>query len=293
MSKYIVTGGAGFIGSNLAKKLKSTGSDVVIVDNFMTGSMENLTECDFEVLKDTEKINEVKGVDAIFHLGIPSSSPMYRNNRHLLGKAISDFITIFEYAKEHNIKVVYASSSSVYNGNKPPFREDMTIFPTDFYTEGRYAMERIARVYFDFYGVKSIGLRPFSVYGDNEKSKGKYANLVSQIFWAKEKGENFDVYNKGAALRDLVHVDDAVRAFIMAMDTDFGYEIFNLGTGKGYTINEIIKAIGLKNYKYVDNPLKNYVNETLADTKKAEEKLKFKTEIDVMDYIREKNKGAA
>ncbi|RLJ09798.1 MAG: nucleoside-diphosphate sugar epimerase [Candidatus Aenigmatarchaeota archaeon] len=286
--KYLVTGGCGFIGSNLVRTLVNKGHDVTIIDNLSTGSIDNIKPLDLQIVNSIEKINLLGGFDGIFHLGMPSSTPLYREDRKLVGKTISEFIIIMEHAKEYKTKVVYASSSSLYNGNKIPFKEDMNIIPTDFYTETRYAIERLSKVYYDFYDVKSIGLRLFSVYGDNERSKGRFANLVSQILWAKESGEVFDVYNKGETLRDFIHVDDVVEAFIKAMDSSIGWDIFNIGTGKAYTINDIIKAVGLRNYRYVETPLKNYVTETLADTSKAERVLGFKAKIDVMDYIKKK-----
>ncbi|MCK4496753.1 MAG: NAD-dependent epimerase/dehydratase family protein, partial [Candidatus Aenigmarchaeota archaeon] len=195
-----------------------------------------------------------------------------------------------EFAREKKLKIVFASSSSVYNKQKPPFKEDMPIIPTDFYTETRLFIERLCRVYYEFYGVKSIALRLFSVYGENERSKGRFANLVSQIEWTRDKGETFDVYNEGKAVRDFTHISDVVEAFILAMNSDIDYDIINIGTGKAHTINEIIKATGLKNYRYVDNPIKNYVDETQADTSKAEKVLGFKAKKDVMDYIRSREK---
>lgn len=285
--KYIVTGGCGFIGSNLVKRLSRDGNEVAIIDNLSTGSLSNLNE-KFPIFKSVSDIRKIRDPDGIFHLGIPSSTPLYRNDRSLVGKAISEFIEVMEYSRENKAKVVYASSSSLYNGNKTPYREDMPVFPTDFYTEARYCMERLARVYWDFYRVRSIGLRLFSVYGENEKSKGGFANLVSQIIWARESGKVFEVYNKGETLRDFIHVSDVVEAFIKAMNSGLDFEIINIGTGKAYTINQIIEAVGLKNFRYVETPLKNYVEKTLADTRKAERLLGFQPKVDVMDYLKNK-----
>lgn len=283
--KYVVTGGCGFIGSNLVKRLHRDGNEVVVIDDCSTGAMSNLPG-KFTVLRKISDIRREQDVDGIFHLGIPSSTPLYRNDRTLVGKAISEFIEIMEHAKENKIKVVYASSSSIYNGNKPPYREDMPVLVTDFYTEGRYAMERLAKLYWDFYKARSIGFRMFSVYGENEKSKGRFANLVSQIMWAKQSGETFEVYNNGEATRDFIHVSDVVEAYVKAMNSDLDCEVLNIGTGKAYTINQVMEAVGLKNFKYVGNPLKNYVDKTLADTRKAEKLLGFRATIDVMDYLK-------
>jgi UDP-glucose 4-epimerase len=283
--RYIVTGGCGFIGSNIVRRLASDGNEVIVIDDLSTGSLSNLPG-KFTVLKRISEIRKVEDADGIFHLGIPSSTPLYRNDRSLVGKAISDFIEIMEYARENKIKVVYASSSSVYNGNKTPYKEDMPVLVTDFYTEARYAMERLAALYHDFYRVMSVGLRMFSVYGENEKSKGNFANLVSQIIWAKESGKMFDVYNNGEATRDFTHVSDVVEAFIKSMNSDISCDVINIGTGKACTINQVIKSVGLKNYRYVGNPIRNYVDKTMADTRKAEKLLGFEPKVDVMEYLK-------
>lgn len=288
--KYIVTGGCGFIGSNLVKRLLKEGNEVVVIDNLSTGKRENIRE-GIRILESIDNVKELsEGFDGIFHLGMPSSTPLYRDDRTIIGKTVSETITLWEFARDNKIKIVYASSSSVYNKLKPPYTEDISIIPTDFYTETRFFIERLARVYYEFYGVESVALRLFSVYGDSEHSKGRFANLVSQIEWARDNNETFDVYNEGKATRDLTHVSDVVEAFILAMNSDLEYDIINVGTGKAYTINQIIEATGLKDYKYVENPIKNYVNETQADTSKAEKVLGFKAKTDVMDYVKSRRK---
>src|SRR3990172_105954 len=102
--KYIVTGGCGFIGSNLVKRLSRDGNEVVVIDDCSTGAMSNLPG-KFTVLRKVSEIRKAEDVDGIFHLGIPSSTPLYRNDRTLVGKAVSEFIDIMEFAKENKIKV--------------------------------------------------------------------------------------------------------------------------------------------------------------------------------------------
>ncbi|MCW4021445.1 MAG: NAD-dependent epimerase/dehydratase family protein, partial [Candidatus Bathyarchaeota archaeon] len=222
--------------------------------------------------------------DAVFHLGIPSSSPMYKQNPKLVGEAINDMIEILEYAKETDCKVVYASSSSIYNGNEPPYSEDMPTYVTDYYTECRYAIERLAKLYNTLHGVKSVGMRFFSVYGPKEKYKGRYANIVSQFLWIMAKNEKPVIFGNGSQTRDFIHVSDVVEALILAMEKDFECEIFNVGTGIAHSFNDVVdllnKALG-KNVKpiYEPNPIKNYVQYTLADTSKAESVLGFKAKI--------------
>ena len=290
---FIVTGGAGFIGSHIVEELVKKGEDVIVIDNLHTGNLENIKEFDVEFLNGRAKeISSIKkSVNGIFHLGIYSSSPMYKENRSLVNEALEDFIHVMEFAKENNIKVVLTSSSSIYNGNPIPWKENTRIIPSDFYTEGRYAMERIAEVYNKLYGLKCITLRLFSVYGPREEYKGKYANLVSQFLWSINKDEQPIIFGDGTQTRDFIWVKDVVKAYLLAMEKDIDFDVFNVGTGKNYSLNEVVEIINQilgKNVKpkYVENPIKNYVFHTLADTTKAENVLKFKAKVSLEDGIK-------
>jgi UDP-glucose 4-epimerase len=290
--EIIVTGGCGFIGSNLVESLINERHSVNVFDNMNTGNPNNLKGLEAKIFSEPySKIGSlVQKPDMIFHLGIPSSSPMYRNNPELVGEAINDAITVFEYAKKKECKVVYASSSSLYNGNKPPYHEDMPIYVTDYYTECRYSIERLAKLYNTLYGVKSIGLRFFSVYGPREKYKGKYANIITQFLWAMLKDDQPVIFGDGNQTRDFIYVGDIVKALMFATKKDFEYEIFNVGTGVAYSFNQIIDSLNEligKNIKpiYKPNPIKNYVNDTLANTAKAEKMLGFKAKTTLKDGI--------
>lgn len=295
--KYLITGGAGFIGSNLVEGLVKDGHKVVVVDNLSTGSLDNLSEIKDKIIfikkscSQVLNLEELKELDGIYHYGIPSSTQLYRDNRLLVGEAINEFIKILELARREKCKLVYASSSSVYNGCKPPFKEDMPVMIKDFYTEARYLMERMAKLYNDFYGVESVGFRFFSVYGPHEEAKKNFANLVSQFLWDIKEGRSPLIYGNGAQTRDLTYVSDINRGFRLGMNSDTDCDIFNLGTGKCYNLNELVNLINnilgvdVKPI-YAENPLKNYVQETLADTSKAKEKLGFEAEISLEEGIR-------
>ncbi len=225
-----------------------------------------------------------KRFNVILHQGIYSSSPMYKENKHLTATVIDEMISILDYARNNGTKVVFASSSSLYNQNNPPHKENMNIRITDYYTEGRYAMERIAELYHRLYGVRSIGLRYFSVYGPHEKFKGKYANLITQFLWAMKKGEKVVVFGNGKQTRDFVHVSDVVDANILAMNSDIGFGIFNVGTGRAVSVNDMVEVLGEKlgkepEIEYVENKIKNYVMHTQANTSFAREKLRFDAKI--------------
>jgi UDP-glucose 4-epimerase len=290
--KFIVTGGAGFIGSHLAEELIKRGFDVIVIDDLSLGVENNIPKEAVFIKGSSSKVQEVSGsIDGIFHLGMPSSSPMYKEDPYLVGKTINEVITIFEYARKNQCKIVYASTSSIYNGNSLPYKEDMPVYVTDYYTECRYAIERLAKLYYDLYNVKSIGLRLFSVYGPREEHKGKYANIISQFLWAMLKDHSPIIYGDGSQTRDFIYVSDVVNAFILAMFSNINCDIFNVGTGKNYSFNEVInlldKYLG-KNIKpiYKPNPIKNYVYHTLADTTKAEKILGFKAKVSLEEGIK-------
>ena len=284
--KFLVTGGCGFIGSNLVERLVKDGHSVTVFDNLHTGNLKNIEGLGVKFFNEPySRLSDLAPrIDRIFHIGIPSSTPMYKRNPRLVGEAINDAIEVFEYAKDKGCKVVYASSSSIYNGNKVPYREDMPVYVTDYYTECRYAIERLARLYNLLYGVKSVALRFFSVYGPKETFKGTYANIISQFLWSLQKDEAPVIFGDGTQTRDFTHVYDALDALILAMGKDFECEVFNVGTGVAHSFNRIIELLNRllgKDVKpvYKPNPIKNYVYHTLADTKKAEKILGFKAKI--------------
>ena len=144
---------------------------------------------------------------------------------------IMGFVNVMTHARKVGAKkVIYASSSSLYNGNAIPWLETLPITPRTFYEASFKAREDIAAAYYGQYGFKSIGMRFFTVYGPNERHKGQYANNITQFLWAAQADESLVVYGDGTQERDFIHVDDVVTALKLAMDYD-QEGIFNVGTG--------------------------------------------------------------
>ncbi len=294
MPKYLVTGGAGFIGSNLVERLVKENNDVIVVDSLHTGSEELIKEFNVEFYKmrvdEFYKNVNPGSIDGIFHLGKPSSTPMYKNNREKFTESVSGIISVLELAIKNNAKIVNASSSSLYNGLEPPHNENMIIKPTDFYTEARLVEERLSKVYEDLYGLRWNAMRFFSVYGPREQYKKNYANLISQFIWSYMKNEPPVIYGDGSQKRDFIYVGDVVDALIKAMKSNVN-GIFNVGTGKSYSLNEMVEMlmkfmnVNIKP-KYIENPVKNYVYLTQADTTKSEKLLGFKAKTTLEEGIK-------
>lgn len=297
--KVLVTGGAGFIGSNIVKDLVKMGYGVVVVDNLQTGSEKNLREVIDEVTFIKRDVKDLATMDLptcdyVLHQGFPSSSPMYRESPNLVSEAIAGTIAVLEYAKRNGARVVMASTSSVYNGNPTPWREDMHLYVTDYYTEARVAAERLCELYAKLHGVKCVSLRYFSVYGPGEEFKGKYANVITQMIWSALRKGEFLIYGDGEQARDLVYVSDVVEANLKAMEfeefKDFRCEVFNVGSGRAVSFNEMarmLRGLGLEvSLRYAPNPIRNYVYRTEADATKMKNLLGLNLKTSLEEGVR-------
>jgi UDP-glucose 4-epimerase len=285
--KILVTGGAGFIGSNLAEKLAEN-HDVVVLDDLYLGTRKNIKNTGIEFVKGSvmnEKQVEkaCKDCDYVFHKAAMSSSPMFKG----LPKAgmevnILGFMNIMKAAKENGVKkVIYASTSSLYSGNPLPYSETQPITAKTFYEASFRTREIVAQTYYFENDISSIGLRYFSVYGPNELHKGKYANNISQFLWDMMKGKQPVIYGDGTQRRDFTFVSDVVSANMLAMTSKIDFGVFNVGTGIGTSFNDLIILINKLletsiEPVHVDNPIKNYVHDTIADLSLVSKSLGYK-----------------
>jgi UDP-glucose 4-epimerase len=292
--KYLVTGGAGFIGCNIALWLRKEGHQVIAADDLSLGMRENLGAIHLERgdVRDRAFMDWVtEDVDGIFHDAARSSASMFSPDpRDGIDININGFTNVLEAARRYDLPVVYASTSSLYSRCPPPHSEFQEVVPGSFYEMSMLTREGIAKLYTDLYGMNLVGLRYFSVYGPHEQHKGKYANNVSQFLWGMFQGERPVIYGDGSQSRDFTYIDDVVEANILAMRSRLRGEIINVGTGVSYSFNSVVEklnaALGTNIApKYVKNPLKNYVMHTLAETSKAEKLLGFKAKVTLDEGI--------
>lgn len=302
-SKILITGGLGFIGSNLAKYLIGLGYKVTILDNLMLGKKENVSDIKSKIkviigdVRNSKDLEKAKKIDFIVHLASSSASPMFWNDlRGSVSNNIDGYLSVLEYAYKYKVKkVLYATTSSIYGNNKIPFREDDKVTPPNFYSVTKLAMEYISEIFNRLYRVECVGFRFMSVYGQGEESKGKYANLASQFLWKMKKGQSPIIYGDGKQRRDFTNVTDVCRAVEMAISckNKFGSAIFNLGSGKDYSLLELVETINkilgtnIKP-KLVKNPMKeNYIYTQLADLTKIKNALGYKPLIDLKKGLRD------
>jgi UDP-glucose 4-epimerase len=201
-----------------------------------------------------------------------SSSPMFKEQPEVgMEVNVMGFMNVMKAAYENGVKkIIYASTSSMYNGNPLPFSENQPITAKTFYEASFRTREIVAQTYYYENNLSSIGLRYFSVYGPRESHKGQYANNISQFLWDMMEGKSPVIYGDGMQRRDFTFVYDIVSANILAMTSNIDFGIFNVGTGIGTNFNDLValinKILGTSiEPKYIENPLKNYVRDTIAD----------------------------
>jgi len=301
MKRVLVTGGAGFIGSNFCN-LNKAKYEVTALDNLFLGDERNLDK-DVKFIKGdackAEDLDRVGKVDYVVHLAGTSSAPMFMGDQLTWGyvNAIQSFCTVLEWARKNGAKkVLYASTSSLYGNNPLPLVETQQVTPINHYAVSKRTYEYISKCYNKVYPqMEIIGFRFMSVYGPNEEAKGKYANLISQFCWDIARDLSPVIYGDGTQTRDFTNVRDVVAGLTLAMETDkkLGADVFNIGTGRATTVNEIVdalnKAFGKKvNPTHIENPVKeDYVLGQYADIGKIVKVLGYKPTVNLEEGIKE------
>jgi len=277
--RVLVTGGAGFIGSNLANLLAED-NDVIAVDDTYLGTPENLADTVKFVESSVLDDDLPTDVDVLFHLAALSSRNMHEDNPQRGCRVnVEGFVNTVEQVKAHGCEtVVYASTSSIYGSRTEPSPESMAVESQTAYEASKLARERYAEYYAHHHEMNMAGLRFFSVYqgfGGNEKHKGKYANTVAQFADAIANGDAPELFGDGSQTRDFTHVDDVARACELAADHQLT-GVYNVGTEEAYSFNEMVALINDTlgtdiDPEYIECPFDGYVHDTMADISKFQE----------------------
>lgn len=292
--RVLVTGGSGLIGRRVVSSLAHTGYQVTVFDRAQhSPSLMPAGEVVVADTRDWDAVaRAVKGKDVIVHLAAGANFLMYEAEPVTqTSAAIVGFHHILEAAKRFDVrKVVYASTSAVYEGNQLPYTESMPLHPPDLKAVAKKINEEMAHLYSSRFGTTAIGLRPFSVYGADEAAKGPYANIISLFAWAMLAGQRPVIWGDGEQTRDFIYVDDVVEAFRLAVVQDIPTQEFNVGTGIETSFNDIVKLLNESLPTalppvYVAVPVTIYARRLLADTSLAQHVLHFRAQVSVKEGI--------
>jgi UDP-glucose 4-epimerase len=275
----LVTGGAGFIGSNLVDKLIELGHKVICIDNesaecheqFYWNPKANNYRYD---ICDYDKIAHLfNGIDYVFHIASDARiQPAILNPRKSIESNAVGTSNVIELSRINKVKrFIYSSTSSAY-GKKAilPNIETQPSDPLTPYSTAKVFGENLARVYYNLYGLETVSLRYFNVYGDRQPLKGQYAPVIGLFLKQHEEGKPLTVVGDGSQRRDFTHISDVIQANILASEIKDGFgEVYNIGYGSNYSILEIANMIS-NDVKFIP-PRVGEVQETLASNAKFKE----------------------
>jgi ADP-L-glycero-D-manno-heptose 6-epimerase len=294
MKRVLITGGAGFIGSNLALELENRGVEATILDDYSSANVQNLAGFRGEVIiGDESKLDTLnEQFDVIFHEAAITDTT-FKDDKEMLRKNIDGFKKILKFAIRQNATLVYASSAGVYGNGKTPMKESQQPQPLNAYAFSKHFMDNLARKHYKS-GIRIVGVRYFNVFGQGEKHKGKSASMVYQLYRQMAAGRNPRIFKYGEQIRDHIYVKDVVTATIKATESKEN-GVFNVGSGEGTTFNQVIEHLNKAmktSFKpeYFDNPYKEvYQVHTHADISRTIKSLswkpKYSAKSGIADYV--------
>ena len=273
----MVTGGAGFVGTNLIKRLLKDGHNVVSLDNYSTGTEDNHQEGCKYVDADIRDVIDfsyyMEKPDVIYHLAaIARIQPSFKNPANTLEVGILGTINILEWAREIDCKVIFAGSSSVHSGKlKNP------------YTFSKVVADDLCLLYKKHFDLDASICRFYNVYGPHQLTEGEYCTVVGIFERQYENGEPLTITGDGLQRRHFTHIDDIVNGLILTMDSIFSPDIIELGRGNNYSINELASMFKTE-IEYIDER-PGEARETLCDISNAHREIGYEPEVDLEDYI--------
>ena len=295
--RYVVTGGAGFVGSNLVKLLVKEGHDVLVIDNLVKGKKENLTEVlekiefanlDIRNYDDIEK--NFRDLDGVFHQAALTvvqdsfSNPQEYHDVNVVGTE-----NIFKLSKKYDVKVVYASSSSVYgHQNIMPIKENALRNPINPYGQTKLDDEHLYEKYSKM-GTRIIGLRYFNIFGEGQTPA--YAGVITKFLDRIKKMKSPIIFGEGRQIRHFIFVLDIAMANFLAMTSNVKNSLINIGTGKAITILELANmVIGISKVDLepvFEKPLNGDIEKSHADISLATQSLNWKPKKELSEWLKE------
>jgi len=281
--RALVTGGAGFVGTNLVKRLLKDGHQVVSFDDYSTGSKDNrLDGCTYIDIDITESFTDwVEEFDVIFHLAaLPRIGPSFKNPKEVCDVNVFGTQNVLEYAKKTETPVIYAGSSSFWGGvYKNP------------YTFSKWQGEELCKMYEQIYGLPITICRFYNVYGDYMPTEGEYRTVLPIFLEQYDKGLPLTITGDGTQRRDFTHVEDIVDAMIRVVELNKWGSVYELGRGENHSIKEVVLMIskfsrGDVSWNFIPK-IKGEVQETLCRSDLARKKLKWEPKINLEDWIKE------
>ena len=278
--KVLITGGVGFVGTNIIKRLLKDGHEVVSLDNYSTGFRENqLVDCTYITLDITERFdNWVEKFDVIFHMAaLPRIGPSFENPTEVVDVNVKGTVNVLEYARKTKTPVIYAGSSSFWGGvYKNP------------YTFSKWQGEELCKMYEMIYELPVTICRFYNVYGDYMPTEGSYRTVLPIFLEQYKNSEPITVTGDGEQRRDFTHVDDIVDAMMRVVYCNKWGSVYELGRGKNHSINELAEMFyDGHNITYIDS-IPGETRNTLCKSELARKKLNWKPKINLKEWLEEK-----
>lgn len=299
--RFLVTGGAGFIGSNIVKGLVEKGYQVRILDNFATGQRSNIEPYikDIELIEGDIRdfwtvVKATKGIDYILHQAALPSVPRSIDNPLTTTEVnVNGTLNILEAARFNEVRrIVYASSSSVY-GDSPemPKNEDMKPMPKSPYAITKLAGEEYCMSFYNLYGLETVALRYFNVFGPRQNPFSQYSAVIPKFINMLKSGQNPTIWGDGSTSRDFTYIDNVVNANILACEKKAAAgNVINVACNKAFTLNELVEKLnGIMGTKIspTHGPEKiGDVKHSLADIEKASSILGYRPQVDFGDGLK-------
>jgi ADP-L-glycero-D-manno-heptose 6-epimerase len=244
--RILVTGAAGFVGSNLAKRLAADGHETVALDDFSSASWVNLVDFPGDVLtcdvsSNVDVLTSAKPFDIIFHEGSITDTTVL-DQRKMMHNNVEGFRKVLDLAVGWGSRVIWASSAATYGRGPAPMRESQKAEPLNVYGYSKLAMERLADQYRRHLRQPVVALRYFNVYGPGEAHKGKFASMIHQLAKQIRAGKRPRIFTPGTQKRDFVYIDDVLQANLKAAVAKTG-GVFNVGCGQAFTFNQIVAEL--------------------------------------------------